>query len=152
MLSRLNDDLQAYHAVLPPDQEMRGRHEYQQPSRRVADARFDHHRCPSAMHRSGFSAHGTLIRITDKIRAELDRKGEWLGATVDGAARPVHAGEGSRGVRQGKQRPGVKHASELLQLWDEGHLCHCTLACNFNNTKAYQFYKSTPDTLLGPGE
>jgi hypothetical protein len=86
MLSRLNDDLQAYDAVLPPDQEMRGRHEYQQPSRRIADARFDHHRCPSAMHRSGFSAHGTLIRITDKIRAELDRKGEGLGAIVDGAA------------------------------------------------------------------
>lgn len=64
---------------------MRGRHEHQQPSCRIADARFDHHCCPSAMYRSGFSAHGPLIRITDKIRAELNRKGEWLGAAVDGA-------------------------------------------------------------------
>ena len=70
----------------PPDQEMRGCHDHQQPSCRVADARFDHHGRPSAMHRSGFSAHCALIRIADKIRAELDRQGEWLGTAVNGAA------------------------------------------------------------------
>ena len=71
---------------LPPDKEMRGRHDHQQPPCRVADARFDHHCRPSAVHRSSFSAHCALIRIADKIRAELDRQGELLGATVDAAA------------------------------------------------------------------
>ena len=71
---------------LPPDQEMRSRHDHQQPLCRVADARFDHHGRPSAMHGSSFSAHGALIRIADKIRAELDRQGELLDAPADGAA------------------------------------------------------------------
>ena len=63
---------------LPPDQKMRSRYDHQQPPCRVANARFDHHRRPSAVHRSGFSTHCALIRIADKIRAELDRQGEWV--------------------------------------------------------------------------
>jgi hypothetical protein len=46
----------------------------------------------------------------------------------------------------------MKHPSELLQLWHEGHLRHCALTSDFNDTKAYQFYKSAPDTLLGLGK
>ena len=64
---------------------MRGRHEYQQLPCRVADACFDHHCRPPAVRRSGFSTYCALIRIADKIRAELDRQGELLGAPVDDA-------------------------------------------------------------------
>jgi hypothetical protein len=46
----------------------------------------------------------------------------------------------------------MKHPGELLQLWHEGHLRHSTRARDFNDTKAYQFYKSTPDTLLSLGK
>ena len=46
----------------------------------------------------------------------------------------------------------MKHPRELLQLWHEGHLRHCTLASDFNDTKTYQFYKSISDTLLGLGK
>jgi len=46
----------------------------------------------------------------------------------------------------------VKYASELLQLWDEGHLRHCTLTRDCNDAKTYQFYKSFSDTLLGLGK
>ncbi len=36
-----------------------------------------------------------------KIRAELGSKGGLLGAAVEGSARPVYAGEGSRGICHG---------------------------------------------------
>jgi len=66
------------------------------------------------MHGRGLGSHRTVIGVAEEIRAELDGEGELLGATVEGAAGPVHAGQGGRGVSQGEQRPGVQHAGALL--------------------------------------
>ena len=70
--------------LLPGKQVRRG-HDNQQPPSRVADTRFYHYCRPATMHGRGLGSHRALIGVAQEIRAELDSKGELLGAAVERA-------------------------------------------------------------------
>ena len=70
---------------LPPDQQVRGGHNNEQPPGSVADTRFHHHRRPSLVHGNRLSSHRALIGVANKVGAELDSKWELLGTAVESA-------------------------------------------------------------------